>query len=220
MPLKEALFCGICPQPRLRNGHRLLPPTPEPVPEQVHIPDADHNARLNFEPEDHQAEMVINDEAAHVRMGYRRMLAEECRVRIQTHINRSPHRWTSQRVALALCSGPVGDDDWATYLEQFTDQREDSTLVIRIDPLVRNSRDLRNRTCFEGLWRLMEGGRVMAVLSAPPCSSISTRRHMQLHDDFGNPFGGPKPLRSRDDFMLPLPHLTRNARRSLVKQRH
>ena len=74
--------------------------------------------------------------------------------------------------------------------------------VIWFDPCVDPERDLCVPAAFERLDRDCCSGLIVAVMASPPCSTVSRARHRRLPGG-----GGPRPLRSRADPFVPLPHL-------------
>ena len=153
-------------------------------------------------------------EAQKVRIAFSRLCAEEKRIRISSLLQVPPARWQATKAVIIICSGRIGSDDVGSHMEHLSDQLELSIIAIRFDPLVAKARDLTFRSQLHGIESLIRGQRVAAVMSSPPCSTVSKRRHKKLNKP------APRPLRGRADPLQPLRGLTRNERYKVVLANH
>ena len=108
--------------------------------------------------------------------------------------------WVSSCCAVAC--GPRRENDIGAYVELLARAEGLVVAVIWFDPCVDPERDLCIPAAFERLDRDCCSGLIVAVMASPPCSTVSRARHRRLPGG-----GGPRPLRSRADPFVPLPHL-------------
>ncbi len=187
-PLTEqAMVAGVHYDNRLRTGKR----------QRATVDDMADNLRQHMddsgEAQSPPRPITAEDRA---RIGFNRLVAMGRQL-----IARPPARWRAQRGILVLCSGYAGDDDIATYFELEADKHGLALVALRIDPAVQRQRDLCDRTFFCGIEALVRSDIIVGVWAAPPCSTVSKRRHKQLLHQKGEP----RPLRSRAKVMQALP---------------
>ena len=116
---------------------------------------------------------------------------------------------------LHFCSGPRREGDLCEMVEQ---EARDAGLAVKAlayDPVIDPGHDLTSATLVHELRGLCSSGDVMGSFAGPPCSTISRARHHALAGR-----RGPRPLRARDEPLLPLPGLTEAERRACALGTH
>ena len=117
-----------------------------------------------------------------------------------------------------LCSGPDRCHDLVDMVEQQCVNIGCNIVGIRIDPLAwvgdldeLASGDLLKESVGHGLLQLIHSGRVLGGFGSPPCSTISTARHVPLSQR-----GGPRPLRGRTNPWQPLTYCSEKERKAVA----
>ena len=128
----------------------------------------------------------------------------------------APAGWASrEKLFLHFCSGPRREGDLCEMVE--LEAREAGLVVkaLAYDPVVDPAHDLTSPALVRELRGLCSSGDVMGSFAGPPCSTVSRARHRALGGR-----RGPRPLRSRDEPLLPLPELSETERRACALGTH
>ena len=100
---------------------------------------------------------------------------------------------------LSVCSGPARSCDFASFCEQICQKLRYNVKAILIDSVIDPWLSLLNCDTLNWCDKLLP--HCVGGLFQPPCSGFSAARHVKIK-------GGPRPLRTRANPRIPLPHLS------------
>ena len=104
-------------------------------------------------------------------------------------------------VLVHACSGPRRSQDFHEHCTVYGRDMGIEVLVISFDPVVDARKNLLDDKQFSEMEDIARDRDTFGGLAGPPCSTFSRSRHRYVA-------GGPRPLRSRENPLEPLPYLS------------